>query len=121
MTCENITTLYKSECNICGGFSNASSTNIFTEEELNIMIQGVSDGFYTAESLPIWYYQKTAEALFAGVEAGFEGILLELEFGGVDALLLTELQTNVYAFSAAKTYQQVTQMQDLLVKDNVKK
>jgi len=116
MTCENITTLYKSECNICGGFSNASSTNIFTEEEMIELIEGVLIGLYTVNNLPIWYYERTAEALFSGVEIGFGSTLVDLEFGGVDYLLLKELQTNIYVFSAAKTYQQVNDISALLLK-----
>ena len=116
MTCENITTLYSSECNVCGGFSNASSTNIFTEEEMIELIEGVLIGLYTVNNLPVWYYERTAEALFSGVEIGFGSTLVDLEFGGVDYLLLKELQSNIYVFSAAKTYQQVNDISSLLVK-----
>lgn len=111
---EDITTLYSSVCTICGGYHNASETNIFTQEEMNQLIDGVLLGIYTTEHLPVWYYEKTAQALFTGVEAGFGKTLLEVEFGGIDYALLYELRTNIYVFSAAKTYQQVRDMTDLL-------
>jgi SPP1 gp7 family putative phage head morphogenesis protein len=116
MTYENITTLYKSECNICGGVVNASTTNLFTDAEIEDIIEGVETGLYTPDALPEWYYVRVADALYSAVETGFGSTLLELELGGVDYALLAELQTNTYVFSAAKTYQQIKDMQSLLVK-----
>lgn len=116
MICEDITILYNSKCGICGGYENASTTNIFTEQEINDLISGVQTGLYTTDNLPRWFYNKTAEALFIGAETGYGSTLLELEFGSTDYLLLKELQTNIYVFSGAKTYQQVNEIQELLVK-----
>jgi SPP1 gp7 family putative phage head morphogenesis protein len=111
----SITTLYSTVCTTCGGYHNVSETNIFTDEEMNMLIDGVLTGIYSAGSLPAWYYERTAEALFSGVEAGFGSNLFELSLGGTDYALLAELRTNIYVFSAAKTYQQVRDMSDLLV------
>lgn len=116
MRCESITTTYNSQCRVCGGISNEYNANIFTPEEIADLIHGVEMGIYTTDNLPLWYYEKTAQALFAGAEAGFGNTLLELEMGSYDYVLLKELQTNIYVFSGAKTYQQVSEMQDLLVK-----
>jgi SPP1 gp7 family putative phage head morphogenesis protein len=80
------------------------------------LIEGVETGLYTPDNLPEWYYTRVAEALYSAVELGFGSTLVELEFGGVDYVLLSELQTNIYVFSAAKTYQQVREMSALLVK-----
>lgn len=116
MSYESITTLYNSKCICCGGYENASTTNIFTDDEINELIDGIESGRYTEAILPEWYYLKTAEALMTGAEVGFGATLLELELGGVDYLLLKELETNIYIFSAAKTYQQAKGMSELLVK-----
>lgn len=113
---ENITTLYNSSCNICGSIQNASTTSLFTDDEIENLIEGVETGLYTTDNLPEWYYTRIAEALYSAVETGFGATLLELEMGGVDYVLLEELRTNIYVFSAAKTYNQQLQMSELLVK-----
>lgn len=113
---EDITTLYNAKCDVCGSFHNVSETALFTDGEMETIIEGVQNGTYSPDNLPLWYYLRVAEALYSSVELGFGATLLELEFGSVDYLLLQELKTNIYVFSAAKTYQQVSQMTDLLVK-----
>ena len=113
---ETITTLYNSNCGVCGGYVNISTNSLFTDDDMNNFIEGVESGLYDVENLPEWYYVKTGESLFAGVESGFGATLMELEAGGADELLLLELRTNTYVFSAAKTYQQVKAMSALLVK-----
>lgn len=113
---ESITTLYNSSCVTCGGFQNASTTSLFTDDEMENLIEGVETGLYTPSNLPEWYYERVAEALYSAVEIGFGSTLLELEMGSTDYILLEELRTNIYAFSAAKTYQQAREMSELLVK-----
>lgn len=113
---EIISTHYSSKCECCGGFVNESTTNIFTEEDIDNFVEGVYTGLYDEENLPEWYYFLIAAVLFAAVEKGFGMTLEEAAVGSVEYVYLTAMQENVYIFSAAKTYQQVNAMKDLLAK-----
>lgn len=108
---QNITNNYNSSCKTCGGIQNKEIVSIFSEAEKNELINGVENGIYTTSHLPEWYYSKVAEYLTLSVEDGFGLVIGSSE----DSLLLQELTTNTYIFSAAKTYQQVRDMQALLV------
>jgi SPP1 gp7 family putative phage head morphogenesis protein len=110
---QNITNSYKSICKTCGGFHNEVIEGLFSDTEKEDLINGVAIGVYTIAHLPEWYYIKLAEAFKKEVQAGFE---IEISMVGTDQLLLNELIENVYVFSGAKTYQQVRDIQALLVK-----
>ncbi|CAB4126210.1 Phage head morphogenesis domain [uncultured Caudovirales phage] len=91
----------------------------FTDKEIDEMIKGVFDGEITKENLPENLYTAIAEFLQGGLYKGFGGSVAD--FGGTDLNLLQELRTNIYMFSAAKTYQEVRTMTDLMYEgDNLK-
>lgn len=113
---ENITTLYSSVCESCGGYTNESTSNLFTDAEIDNLVEGVYTRLYTKDNLPEWYYVAIALALFSGVESGFGLTLSEVEVGSLEYEYLIAFQENVYVFSAAKTYQMVGEIQDLLTR-----
>ncbi len=79
------------------------------------MAAGFYTGVFTVRNLPKDYYTKVSEGLFAGVQKGFGSMLVSLEFGKPDYVMLSDLRSNIYAFGGAKTYQQARSITDLLL------
>jgi len=79
-----------------------------TRKEINTIIRKIYEGGYNERNLPKKLFQATKEKLEEGVEIGGKG--------GSDALI-TELQDNIYVFSAAKTYTQVKDISSLIVEN----
>ena len=65
--------------------------------------------------LPMGLYYRTYKQIISGVEKGFGKKLIDLQYNVADYKLLEELQTNVYLFSGAKTFQQIRAMQGAMV------
>lgn len=86
----------------------------FTDEDRDRMINRAWLGQIDKRNLPVDIYTKTHKHLNNGVEKGFGKALLEAQFGSPDRLMLEDLATNIYVFSAAKTYQNTRQMTALL-------
>jgi SPP1 gp7 family putative phage head morphogenesis protein len=86
----------------------------YTDNQIEELIKGVFGGDITVEDLPEDLYHAIAESLNGGLYKGFGKDLTEFKMGGKDYELLAEMRENVYMFSAAKTYQQVREMNDLL-------
>ncbi|MCA6513894.1 MAG: minor capsid protein [Chitinophagaceae bacterium] len=95
------------------------------------LIQALFKGIYTGKIkprvLPASLYFAIADYLKAGVYEGYGTTLSSLKatkmptgFSTADKLLLTELRTNIYLFSAAKTYQQVREMSNALIGEDGK-
>ncbi len=63
-------------------------------------------------------YLSTAKTLFEGVEKGYGKKLINIAYNSPDYLMLNNLRTNVYVFSAFKTYQELRAMTDLLIDGN---
>jgi SPP1 gp7 family putative phage head morphogenesis protein len=85
----------------------------YAAEYIEKLIKGIFDGDITEHDLPTSLYHEIAEYLKAGLYKGY-GMTLKESFGTSDHELLSELRENIYAFSAAKTYQQVRDMTDKL-------
>jgi SPP1 gp7 family putative phage head morphogenesis protein len=111
---QDIINSYSHSCPACGGYENKDDEEFFTSAEKDDFINGVLNGTYRKDSLPIWYYQKIGELFSDKVIDGFGIPETELVFGTPDYILLQELRTSTYVFSGAKTYQQVREMSDLL-------
>ena len=102
----------------------------FADQYIAALIQGIFDGSITEYELPENLYYAIADYLKAGVYKGFgtdftkltkqinEEILTKFSEGDLE--LLTELRTNVYMFSGAKTYQQVKEMTEKLIGEDGK-
>jgi len=76
------------------------------------IVVGVYTGLYTPRKLPEDLYYVTAKKLHNGV---VEGIGAKFRFDLRSEELAAELKTNIYMFSAAKTFQQTLEMSDALV------
>lgn len=91
----------------------------FSDKYIFDLIDGIYSGKYTTDSLPSSLYFAIAKYLKKGLYEGFGGNLTD--FDGKDLDLLKELRDNIYMFSAAKTYNEVRDMSDLLLDgDNVR-
>lgn len=86
----------------------------YSDASIEALLDGVYNGRYTRRELPKSLYYAIADYLKKGAYKGFGGSLPDFTPGGTDYELLAELRENVYMFSAAKTYQQVREMSDLL-------
>jgi SPP1 gp7 family putative phage head morphogenesis protein len=103
--CESVSELYNTSCTICGGTDIVNEYEGMSSEDEEKFIQQIFTGEITMRLLPAWLYEKTAKTLFDNVLSGMGYSSYEIALGGSDALLVQELRTNIYAFSAAKTYQ----------------
>lgn len=84
----------------------------FTEDDINALIKGIEDGTYDEFNLPEGYYKAISDYFIGGLEKGFGKTVESLS--REDDLLLREMATNVYHFSAAKTFNQTLAMTELL-------
>jgi SPP1 gp7 family putative phage head morphogenesis protein len=90
----------------------------FTDNEIEDLFKGIFAGDITKENLPVDLYQSIAQFLEKGLLNGAGGPVTS--FDGKDLDLIQELRTNIYMFSAAKTYQEVRGMTDLLYNEDDK-
>ena len=92
----------------------------YSDEKINKLIEDIYDGVVDAKNLPVDLYKAIAnylkKALYEGFGTSYNAALENLDGSSLE--LLSELRTNIYMFSAAKTYQQVREMVDLMVKDD---
>lgn len=92
----------------------------YSDEKINKLIEDIYDGVVNAKNLPVDLYKAIADylkkALYKGFGTSYNDALENLD--GTSLELLSELRTNIYMFSAAKTYQQVKEMVDLMIKDD---
>lgn len=86
----------------------------FTDKQIKELIEAIFEGSITSGNLPEDLYFAIADHIKEGLYDGFGGGLDSFEFGGKDYELLNDLRTNVYLFSGAKTFQQVSEMQSLI-------
>jgi SPP1 gp7 family putative phage head morphogenesis protein len=110
----NIISEYNHTCDVCGGYENKDKDFIgdtFSDEDKENLLKAIQEGATTVYNLPLWVYEKTTTILEQQVLRGFE-----TSVWGTGDSLLNELRHNIYVFSAAKTYQQVRDIQTLLVR-----
>lgn len=84
---------------------------LYTKKQIESLFKGIFAGVIDLYNLPKNLYAQTANVLNGAVEIGFRE---------VDNALLKELKNNIYMFSAAKTFQQVKEMQSMLYDGNKK-
>lgn len=84
--------------------------NLFSTEVADKLFADIHGGQTTTHKLPTNVYKKIGSYLNEGVQAGFGKV--------DDSILFNELKTSVWRFSAAKTYQQVNDMQNALTNDD---
>ncbi len=88
-----------------------TSKILYTKKQIQSFFKSIFAGVIDLYNLPNNLYNQTAKVLNGAVEIGF---------GDVDNALLKELKNNIYMFSAAKTFQQVKEMQMFLYEGNEK-
>jgi len=84
----------------------------FTPHQVARLIADVYNGTASEQDIPEDLYLAIADNLKTSLYSGFGGAVAD--FTGPPAELLNELRTNVYMFSAAKSYQQMREYTDLL-------
>lgn len=97
----------------------------FSEAHIESLIKGIESGKINKKALPENLYNAIANHLKKGLYKGFGIDYNDLvdtmgkssSFKLGDLELLAELRTNIYMFSAAKTYQQVREMSSALIND----
>lgn len=97
----------------------------YTQKQIKTLLDGIYDGSVTEYDLPQDLYLAIADYLKKGLYEGFGNTLSKLSENladGKESLndleLLAELRSNIYMFSAAKTFQQVKDMTSALVNED---
>lgn len=78
----------------------------------------IHSGKVTPTKLPKSVYHATADHLKEGVAKGFKKQLAGIAFDSPDIQMIEALRTNIYMFSAAKTFQQTSEIFELLVSES---
>jgi SPP1 gp7 family putative phage head morphogenesis protein len=91
---------------------------------INALFRAIYNGQITTKILPATLYNALADhlkdALYEGYGVSFSSLTKKKLPGGFstrDLELMKELRTNIYLFSAAKTYQQIRTMSSALIKN----
>lgn len=97
----------------------------YSDDLVESLFMGIYSGKIRPRFLPTSLYYAIADYLKKGLYEGYGTTFSSLSkaykpvgYNLADFELLTEMRTNVYLFSAAKTYQQVRTMTDQLIGDN---
>lgn len=85
----------------------------FTDNQINALIEGIYSGEITEYNIPDKLYFAIADYFKKALYSGFGGV--PSDFSGTDFALLEELRTNIYMFSAAKSYTELKAMTGLLM------
>jgi len=85
----------------------------YSDEQRDALIRQVFEGVITIDTLPEDLIEAIVKTLTQAVEVGFG----EIVFGEIDEKLIELLKENVYMFSTAKTFSEISEMQFSLVED----
>jgi hypothetical protein len=85
----------------------------FSDKQIEALIEGIYSGEITEYNIPDRLYFAIADHLKSALYKGFGGV--PSDFVGTDFALLEELRTNIYMFSAAKSYTELKDMTGLLM------
>lgn len=88
------------------------NVDILTDSEIEAIIAGIYLGNITPHNLPLNLYNKTTAYLADGIVEGFEDVATVEE-----QALIESLFTNIQAFSAAKAYHEIADLQSLIYAD----
>ena len=105
-------------CKYCNIINAEPDFTLFSDDEVNRILNDIYTGRITIESLDVAQYQKVAAKLTSGVYDGYGSNLIGLAYNTPDYVMLTSLRENVYVFSAAKSYQQCREISALLIDEN---
>jgi len=83
----------------------------YSENDIDRLFNNIYNGKTTVQKPPQKLYSQIAQHLGEGVRMGFGS-------SDPNSIMLEDLVDNVYYFSAAKTFQQVKQMQEAIIGSN---
>lgn len=86
-----------------------------TSKEIAELLSEIYSGFYNPENLPIPLYNFLTSRLEKGLFQGYGGTITSFELNTPNWVMLSDLRLNVYEFSAAKTFQEILDIQSLIV------
>lgn len=87
----------------------------YTAHQIDLLLTGVFVGAVNPYHLPVHLYKATADVLLDALQKGIKQPVKNLNiYTGPDKQLLNHLRTNIYHFSAAKTFVQVLEFQSLM-------
>lgn len=86
----------------------------YTNEQIDDLVTKVHAGVITPTNLPVDLYDLVTARLMSGVFDGFGGAFSDFELNSPFYDLLAEYEVNIQVFSAAKTFQQVKDMSNLV-------
>ncbi len=88
---------------------------MITPEEREDIFRDIWRGFITVFALPLVLFSDTWSGLQKGLFRGFGGTLADFAEKSADFKILTRLNENINKFSAAKTFQNVKDTQNLIL------
>jgi len=93
----------------------------YTDHQIDLLLTGIYVGSVNPYHLPILLYRETARILLAGIKEGVKAPAAihnaKRNPNGYDKELIQDLETNIYHFSAAKTFTQVLEFQSLMIEN----
>lgn len=87
--------------------------HLFTDEEIDLIILAIYAGTISTHNLDVTTYLKTARKLSEGVFDGYGKSFETVAYASEDYYMLKALTDNVFIFSAAKTYQQTREIEQV--------
>ncbi|MDQ3534626.1 MAG: phage minor head protein [Bacteroidota bacterium] len=111
--------MYNTSCGCDFDIVNKEAS-LFTDEEIAVLLSAIYQGYITEELLDVNLYARIGRYLEEGVVKGFGKTVFELTPNDPDFETALKLRENVYAFSAAKTFQQTKDMSAAVYEDGVK-
>ena len=88
----------------------------YTEAQVASLLHGIFTGEVDEYNIPEELYSAISDYLLKALYDGFGGTLADFE--GKDYELLNELRENIYMFSAAKSFQEISEFTKLLFDDS---
>lgn len=88
---------------------------MITPEERDDVFKGIWSGAITVFALPLVLFSDTWKELQKGLFRGFGGTLADFAETSTDFKILTRLNENINKFSAAKTFQNVSDTQNFIL------
>lgn len=85
---------------------------ILSEAKISKLLRGIYKGEINVKNLPVDVYEQTAKYLLSGAYKGFGFDINTAK--GEKLLALLDLRDNIYLFSGAKTYQQTSEMTQMI-------
>jgi SPP1 gp7 family putative phage head morphogenesis protein len=86
-----------------------------TSQEIEQLLRMIYSGVYTPTNLPLPLYNFLTSKLERGLFQGFGGKLDDFVLRSPNWRMLSDLRLNIYEFSAAKTFQEVLDIQSAIV------